>query len=306
MELRHIRYFTAVAETLNISRAASQLRITQPALSRQIRDLEADLGLPLFERGARRLRLTAAARDLLEHGRQVLNEVDAFRQRALALQDGETGVLRVGATPQTLERLFAPVLARYVRLQPRVEVQLFEKHPAAALEALRTGELHLGCTLHQPEGGAGSRLLGVVPLLAVRKASPRQRGERLDVRALDAEPLLLLMPGFGSRDLFDAACRVAGVQPRVLLQSAAAQTLLAFAREGAGTAVLPGSFAFGGRGLCVRRLELDGAPLEARVAVQWNPGRFLPAYAERFIALLAEQASLEYAGGGAPSRRASR
>jgi LysR family cyn operon transcriptional activator len=293
VDLRHLQYFVAVARALNISRAARSLRISQPALSRQLRDLECELGLVLLERG-RTLRLTGAGHDLLEHGQKVLSQVDAFQQRAQSLQGGDVGVLRVGATPQTLERLFPSVLARYCRALPRVDVQLVEATPAAIVDLLRTGELHLGLRLHQPERAFCSRLIGVLPLLAVRRAAGR-RGATLELRELRGERLLLLARGFGTRALFDAACHVAGFHPNVYLESAAAPTLLAFARSGLGVAIIPRSVPFRAHGLGVQRLQLDGTPLEARVAIEWNPERFLPAYAQRFVDELAAQARDAYA-----------
>jgi DNA-binding transcriptional LysR family regulator len=118
MELRHLHYSLAVADALNVSRAARRVRITQPALSRQVRDLERELGVDLFERGGRQLRLSAAGRELLERARHVLNEAEAMRQHAQSLQGGDVGVLRAGATPQTMERLFPRVLTRFARAIP--------------------------------------------------------------------------------------------------------------------------------------------------------------------------------------------
>src|SRR5215510_2073952 len=94
MELRHLRYFVAVAEAGNVSKAAAALHLSQPALSRQIHDLEAELNVALFERSGRRLRLTGAGEDLLGYGRRVLDQAGAFRERARAIGSGEAGLLR--------------------------------------------------------------------------------------------------------------------------------------------------------------------------------------------------------------------
>src|SRR5262245_64326286 len=118
MDLRHLRYFVAVAETQNVSKAAVALRLSQPALSRQIHDLEAELQIALFERAGRNLRLTGAGEDLLAYGRRALDSAGAFRDRARAIGSGEAGVLRAGATPQSLQRLFPPIIQRFRRLMP--------------------------------------------------------------------------------------------------------------------------------------------------------------------------------------------
>src|SRR2546430_15076970 len=101
MEWRHLRYFVAVPDAGNVSRAAAQLNIPQPALSRQLRDLEGELGLPLFDRVGRRLHLTAEGENLLERTREILRAADALRERAGALAGGRTGPPRPGAPPPT-------------------------------------------------------------------------------------------------------------------------------------------------------------------------------------------------------------
>src|SRR5258707_10327266 len=110
MKLRHLRYFVTVADAGTVPRAAAQLSLTQPALSRQIRDLESELGLPLFDRVGRRLHLTAEGENLLERTREILRAADALRERAGALAGGPTGTLRPGAPPHTPEGLLQAVL----------------------------------------------------------------------------------------------------------------------------------------------------------------------------------------------------
>src|SRR5262245_36937744 len=103
MELRHLRYFVGVAEAESFSRAAARLHVTQPALSRQIRALEDELGVRLFDRSTRRVRLTPEGEEVLRRSRDTLVAVDALRDRARSLGGGRAGILRVGATPQVME-----------------------------------------------------------------------------------------------------------------------------------------------------------------------------------------------------------
>src|SRR5215510_6894773 len=113
MELRHLRYFVAVADAGTVSLAARRLHVSQPALSRQLRDLEDDLGTPLFDRIGRRLRLSRHGGELLSRCRRVLADVESVRERARALGGGDAGVLRVGATPQFIEAALPGLLRRY-------------------------------------------------------------------------------------------------------------------------------------------------------------------------------------------------
>jgi DNA-binding transcriptional LysR family regulator len=301
MELRHLRYFVAIADTGTVSRAAGRVHISQPALSRQIHDLEAELGVALFERAGRNLRLTGAGEDLLVHSRNVLHEADALRERARALQGGDAGILRVGATPQTLQRLFPPVLARFRARSPSIDVRLTEGHPAGLLDLIRQGELHLAFTTYQPELRSACRLAGTAPLLAVSDGGRTLR-RTVEVRALEDVPLLLLQRGFGTRDLFEAACHVAHIRPAIFLESSAPATLLSLVRAGCGVAILPATVALPRTGFAVHKLLQDGKPLLARLAVHWNPLRHLPHYAERFAEDLAAESRTMH---GSPARRRS-
>src|SRR5262245_32497797 len=115
MNLRHLRAFATIVDLGGLSRAATRLHLSQPALSRQIQALEADLGVPLFDRVGRRVQLTSQGEDLLQRVRRLLAEAESLGERARELQSGETGVLRVAATPQVIENLLAPFLIRYRR-----------------------------------------------------------------------------------------------------------------------------------------------------------------------------------------------
>lgn len=295
MDLRHLRYFVAAAEHGNVSRAAIALHVSQPALSRQIHDLEAELGLKLFERAGRGLRLTGAGVDLLGHARRALDQAGAFRERARAIGSGDAGVLRAGATPQSLQRLFPPIIQRFRRLMPGVDVRLVEGDSAALITALRRGDLHLAFTSYQPEFGATSLSGGTVRLYVVGHRRGLARAGPVEIRALEDEPLLLLQRGYGSRDLFDAACRVARIRTNIFLESNAAATLLALAKAGCGLAVLPSTVSLPRQGFAVRLLVQDGKPLGVATAVHWNPRHLLPPYAERFAQALAEHARREFA-----------
>src|SRR5438093_6217137 len=105
VNLRHLRTFAAIADTGGFARAAARLHLSQPALSRQIHALEAELGLPLFDRVGRRVQLTSQGEDLLRRSRRLLADADSLGERARALKTGETGILRVAATPQVIENL---------------------------------------------------------------------------------------------------------------------------------------------------------------------------------------------------------
>jgi LysR family cyn operon transcriptional activator len=204
-------------------------------------------------------------------------------------------VLRVGATPQTLERLFPRLLERFRRILPAVEVRLAEGTSGALLERLVRGEIHLALATYQPEMRSSSRILARSGLLAVGSKQLKRKSSTVEVRHLEGISLLVLHQGFGSRDLFDAACRLAHVRPKVVLESSAYTTLLALAKTGYGVAILPATIDIHRRsGFSIQHVVQEGKRIERYFAVHWNPHRFLPPYAERFVAELETYAAKEY------------
>jgi len=138
-----LRTFVTVFESGGVHRAVARLHLSQPAASRQIKALEAALGVPLFDRIGRRLKLTAEGEELLRLSRRLLGEVETFNERAAALKKGETGILRVAATPQVIENTLSNFLDHYRRRYPGIEVQLVEEGGIAMPRHLERGDVHL-------------------------------------------------------------------------------------------------------------------------------------------------------------------
>src|SRR5438034_3031537 len=143
MELRHLRYFVAVAEAENVSRAALKLHVSQPALSRQIRDLEDELGFLLLERSARSVRLTDAGRAFLSEARAVLQRVEDAVQVARVIATGGSGELHVGYAPSLTARILPQTLRAFQAELPNVRVRLHDFSTEEMLAGLREGKLQI-------------------------------------------------------------------------------------------------------------------------------------------------------------------
>jgi DNA-binding transcriptional LysR family regulator len=283
MDFAHLRTFAGIVDAGGFARAAARLNLSQPALSRQIRALEAKLGVPLFDRLGRRVQLTAEGEDLLPRVRRLLTDAESVGERARSLTRGQTGVLRVGATPQATETLLAGFLPRYRRQHPGVEVHLVEDGGIRLGSRLERGDVHLSLL---PAGDArfSARLLAPLYVVVVRLPSRGAgRESTLEIDALADEPLLLLRRDFASREWFDAACQIAHLRPRVLLESGAPLTLVALALAGYGVAVLPSNVRIPPRRLRVTPLVQRGTPIGRWLSVAWDPRRFLSPYAEQFV-----------------------
>ena len=288
MDLRHLRAFVTIVDAGGFSRAVTRLNISQPALSRQIRALEADLDVQLFDRIGRRVQLTSEGEDLLRRTRGLLTDVESLSERARALKRGQTGLLRMGATPQLMETLLAGFLPRFRRGHPGVEVHLVEDGGARMATRLERGDVHLSFL---PGADARFRwrpLLPLYVLAVVPKSQPLARRATLEIHELAGAPLLLPRREFASRGWFDTASQVAHVRPRVLLESGAPSTLVALARAGYGIASVPSSVPIPGGGVRAAPIVQHGTPIGRWLGIAWDPRRFLAPYAEQFVEELVE------------------
>ncbi|MEU1183946.1 LysR substrate-binding domain-containing protein [Streptomyces sp. NPDC005820] len=245
MELRHLRYFIAVAEERNFGRAAERLHMAQPPLSRAIRQLEAELGLALFERTTRRVNLTPAGAAYLDQAREVLEAVDTAGVRARRVAEGREGRLTVGCVGSATYSLL-PLLARALRAElPKVEVGFRGEMLAPdQVSALHDGMLDLGLLRTIGGSAAGLRLTVLREdrlLVAVPQDHAFVTRARVVVDDLAGEDLIMHGSSTGSamHRLVTRLCEEAGFAANVAHEVAETSTLLTFVAAGLGIAVVP-------------------------------------------------------------------
>jgi LysR family nitrogen assimilation transcriptional regulator len=293
MDLRHLRTFVTVAEQRTVSKASLRLRIAQPALSRQIKELEDELGVRLFDRVRRRLVLTGEGEQLLADCRTVLGVVGSLGEHAQLLRRGDQGILRVAATPQTIEGVFSNFLQRYAERRPNVQIKLIEAVGTELALVLERGEVHFTVSLIQPSQ-AESPFIGSLEVASLEFLAASQRSLEVgtagdvEIDRLARYPLLLLDSSFGVRKTFDAACRLAGIKPNIFLESRTPHALLALAEAGHGVAIVPSVLPTNRYRLRIARITHRRRPLRERYAILWDKRRVLPPYASDFCEVLAE------------------
>ena len=289
MDLKRLRTFVTVADLGTVSKAALRLRISQSALSRQISDLEYECGFKLFDRIGRRLFLTTRGEQLLEDCRGVLGQIGSLGERIELLKRGDTGVLKLAAPPQTIESVLSGFLPRYAKRSPNVRVKLTEALGMDQVALLERGEVHIGIRHDQGVNPWFESL--ALPsddvLAACRPSLLLGRDGMVDIVSLAPHPLLLLDPGYSVRRLFNAACRLADVEPTILLESRAPHTLLALAEAGTGVAIIPSVLRTDRYRLKIARVTHRRKPLRDRFVIQWDKRRPMPGYAQNFCVVLA-------------------
>jgi len=293
MDLRHIRTFVTVAELGTVSKAALRLHVVQPALSRQIANLEDQLGLKLFDRVGRRLILTSEGEQLLSDSQGLLNYARALGEQAQMLRRGNVGVLRVSASPHLIEGIFPDLLRRYAERYPNVHVRLNDTMGAEAFAMLERGEVHLVQTAESAIAPDERRFASypIAPMEMLAACHPGLKlgkdGE-VEIDRLAPYPLLHATSEFLMRRHFDAACRMAGFTPNYVLESRAPHALLAMAEAGHGVAIIPSALRVHRYTLRRMRVMYQGKPLDEPLAMLRDKRRPLPAYAKVFCEMVAE------------------
>jgi DNA-binding transcriptional LysR family regulator len=292
MELRHLRYFKAVADELNFTRAASGLRVAQSAVSSQIQDLENELGVVLLERSRRRVRLTAAGQAFVEATERILRSVEDASRQARRIGQGEYGTLAIGFIGSQSHEWMPRVLKRFRAKYPEVEVTLTEIHPSQQLEALLAQTLDVG--LVGPISGKpppGLRLECFSeewPFVGMPNDHRFARLKKVALTQLKDEPFILTSeknsPSY--RSMISRMCERAGFVPRVVQEVDRARTGVQYVAAGFGISIFaehisrlpaPG----------VRFVPLSGPVQKMRYGIAWRKGA--EEVAARFVEYVKQQ-----------------
>lgn len=282
MELRHLRYFVAVGEEEHYGRGAQRLRVAQPALSRQIQDLEEEIGFKLFDRLARGVQLTSAGKLFLDEVRRLLQQVDDATTRARSVATGQSGTLRVGFIESMSWHGIVPDSFREFRTQqPEVELQIKPLSSAGQVDAVRSGELDAGFvfTLARMDRELVWRQIAEIGLmLAVPKGHSLARTRRINLRNLN-NVSFIWFPRRESPFFYDQlmhACFRGGLKsPRIVQEGVNEATILSLVSCGLGVAFVSAAT----RWRCpesVVLVEVSDLKLPLPFALIWRKGNHSP------------------------------
>jgi DNA-binding transcriptional LysR family regulator len=249
MELRHLRYFVAVAGEENVSRAARKLHVSQPGLSRQIRDLEGEIGFSLFERRAKSLRLTEAGKVFFSEARAVLQRAEEAVKKARDVAGGTSGEIHVGYAPSLTVQILPPLLRAFQAGFPHVRVTLHDLSSEEMLAQLGTRKLHIALTVRPPgkmmRGLAFVELARYAMVAAVAPGHPLATLKAITLRQAASEPLI----GLSRKDYPEYHVEMkklfgsAGGRPHFAEEHEGGSGIIAAVEAGRGIALVPSSLA---------------------------------------------------------------
>lgn len=287
--MQQLRYFLAVGSQLSFRRAAVELSVSQPLLSRQIRALELDLGTTLARRSPSGVVLTEAGRVLFEAAQRILSDVSDTVQLVRRVAERDLGQVNVGYSPSAMNDVVAEVIARFRRLYPEVRLAIQESHRPTLLEDLRRGHLHVAFIrtntgsprLTEP---LQAEVLLTEPRAAVLPVShPLARRNRIALSDLENDPFVMEPRHLGAErfDYIMAACQAVGFTPRIAQEATSPTTVLALVAAGVGVSVLAYSQRMH-RQRGVAFVPIVG--LENELSVVWSQATLSPT-ADTFVSL---------------------
>jgi len=245
MELRHLRYFIAVAEELHFGRAAERLCIAQPPLSQQIQQLERELGFRLFDRTQRHVELTAAGELMLEEAREALAGLERAAAAGRRVARGEVGWIGIGFVGTATYEFLPAALSAFRALHPEVELVLRELVSAKQVQALRDRRIHVG--LARPgiveQGIVSIPLYREALVAALPTRHPLAQRERLTLADFADEPFILFprYPKPSYADFLISLCEGVGFSPLVVQEAAEIHTAISLVAAGLGVTLVPAS-----------------------------------------------------------------
>jgi DNA-binding transcriptional LysR family regulator len=289
MELRHLRYFVAVAEEQNVTRAAARLHVSQPPLSRQIRDLEDELGVALFVHGAKAVRLTEAGRMFLDEARAVLKRVEDAVKIVKAVGSGQVGEIHVGFAPSLTVEILPRTLRLFQEANPGIHVQLHDLSTQEMLRGLRDGTLHVALlikvSLKELPGLAFEELRRYPVSVAMHPAHSLAGARKVSLEQVAGERLISYAraeyPEYYDwlTNLFSST---KSAPPPIAEEHDSSTSVIASVEAGRGVALVPQSFdCLAGPRLKIRPLSPALPPLVVGVAY---PTVAEPAVTQQFVA----------------------
>ena len=297
MLLRHIRYFLAVAEHRNFTRAAEALHVSQPTLSQQIRQLEDTLNVQLLDRSGRTIQLTDAGAAYVRYAQRALQDLEAGKRAIHDVRELSRGSLRLAMTPTFTAYLIGPLLEKYNRRYPNITLNILEM-PQDRMETLLTEDaLDVGIAFndtHSPD--IETQVLFVEALaMVVGKSHPyAQKRTALTLREFEGEALVLLNEEFATRHYIDRYCRQHGAAPRITMEVNSISAVIELVQRSTLATLLPAAIAREHSELCL--VDLVPALPQRSAALLLRKGAYRSAATRAFIALALEESAVERGG----------
>lgn len=288
MELRQLEYFKAICDELHFTRAADKLGVTQPTLSHQIKALEDELGIPLFDRIGKKIAVTEAGSILYNHANTIFNIMHSAKEQIGELQDGERGTITIGSLPGELNHLVSLLLVEFNRRFPKIRIRIVAAENV--VDPILQNEMDIAVTILPIE----DERLELIPLyeeqfyLTVPAGHPLADSPSVDFAEVQQLPVIMLPTDHRCRQLVDASCSASGFSLKPFIETNTLDSIFSLIKSGAGVSVLSGSLVHLYNDGSIRAIPIVHPVLNRQVAVIHNRGKFLSQPVKAYLEMLQE------------------
>ncbi|WP_404455262.1 LysR family transcriptional regulator [Virgibacillus necropolis] len=288
MDIRQIEYFAEVAKQSNFTRAASTLHISQPSLSKTIKNLESELGAPLFYRGAKQLELTDAGKALLVNAKNVLHAFENLTSELNDVIDLKKGEIKIGIPPIIGAAFFSKLISKYKEAYPSIDMILTEVGSNKIKLGVDEGALDIGlvCSIPmQKENFETIKLLKDPLMLIVHKDNPLAEKKTIDFSHIEKEPFILYRHDFSLHDSIIEACKQHGFYPNVVCESSQKDFMVEMVEAKLGAALLPSKICDQIHNEKIIAIPFNKPVVNLELGMIWKKDKYLPYSVREFITM---------------------
>ncbi|ALX49963.1 LysR substrate-binding domain-containing protein [Lentibacillus amyloliquefaciens] len=286
MDIRQLTCFAEVARQLNVTRAAQTLHISQPSLSKTIKNLETEVGSPLFDRSAYQLELTDAGEAFLTNTKKVLDSFENLTSKLDDVIDLKKGEIKIGIPPIIGAAFFAALISRYKEAYPSIDLLLTEVGSNSIREGISEGELDIGLICNLPAKRENLETISLLKdplMLMVHKDNPLAGEEAIEFEAIEQEPLILYRHDFSLHDRIMEACAYYGFEPKVVCESSQKDFMIEMAGAKLGSTLLPSRICNQIDSDQLVAIPFTQPVVNLELAMIWNKEKYMPYAVREFI-----------------------
>ncbi|UOR13087.1 LysR family transcriptional regulator [Halobacillus amylolyticus] len=290
MDIRHLEYFSEVARHLSFTKAASTLHVSQPSISKVIKNLEEELGVPLFYR-SKHLELTDAGRAVLANAKDVLEAFSNLTSELTDIMDLKKGEIKIGIPPIIGAAFFSNLISHYKEAYPLVEINLTEVGSKEIKRGVEDGSLDIGLICNIPIKKENFELIRVIKdplMLIVHKENPLAEQNSIDLSKLEKEPFILYREDFTLYDRIMEECSMKGFAPKVVCHSSQKDFMIEMVEAKLGIALLPSKICHKINNPEIKAIPLTNSNINLELAMVWKKNKYLPFSVREFISMAEE------------------
>ncbi|WP_062234641.1 LysR family transcriptional regulator [Fictibacillus sp. FJAT-27399] len=287
MEIRHLEYFSEVAKQLSFTKAASVLHVSQPSISKAIKNLEEELGVHLFDR-TKNLELTDAGKAVLYNAQKVLETFYNLTSELNDVMDLKKGEIKIGIPPIIGAAFFSKLVSQYIEFYPLIKITLNEVGSKKIKNEVEDGSLDIGLICNLPINKGNLEIIKVITdplMLIVNRENPLAKQKIIDLSNLENEPFILYRQDFTLYDRILEECTKKGFSPNVVCQSSQMDFMIEMVDSKLGVALLPSKIAKAINNPNITALKVSNSNINLELGMVWKKNKYLSTALREFISL---------------------